>query len=294
MLAADGRLARAKINLSLRVVGRRPAGGPQAGYHLLDSLVVFAEAGDRLWVRPADALGLTLSGPFAAGLEGEGDNLVLRAARSLAAALGREPRLALHLEKKLPVASGIGGGSADAAAALLAIADLWALEAGRVDLASLGLGLGADLPVCLAGRPTLVRGVGETLLPVAPLPQAWLLLANPGEALATPAVFAAREGAFSDPLDLPEAGFASAAALAGFVEAAGNDLCPAASRLCPAIPALLERLRRLEGALVAALSGSGATCFALFAEAEAANAAGERARREGFAPWVLAAPLGRD
>ncbi len=286
-------LARAKVNLSLRVVGRLPPGDPKAGYHLLDSLVVFAEAGDRLSVEPGTGLSLRLSGPFAAGLEGEADNLVLRAARALAAAVGRTPDLALHLEKHLPISSGIGGGSADAAATLQAISALWELPAGQVDLAGLGLGLGADLPVCLAGRPTMVQGIGETLLPVPSLPPAWILLANPGQGLATPAVFAAREGAFSEPFALPAAGFPSAAELARYVTEAGNDLTQAASRLCPAIPALLEALAGLEGALVAALSGSGATCFALFAEAEAAEAAAERARRDGLAPWLLPAPLAR-
>ncbi len=287
------RLAKAKINLSLRVVGRRPPGDPKAGYHLIDSLVAFAEAGDRLSLAPAPALALTISGPFAAGLTGEGDNLVLRAARTLAAAVGREPDLAFHLEKSLPVSSGIGGGSADAAAALQALAELWNVTAQQADLASLGLGLGADLPVCLAGRPTLVRGIGETLIPVSSLPPAWLVLANPGQGLATPAVFAARRGPFSNPLDPPVAGFADAADLAVYVELAGNDLTAAASSLCPAIPPLLETLAGLEGALASALSGSGATCFALFAEQAAAEAGAQRMMLDAAAPWVLAAPLSR-
>jgi len=289
----ERRLARAKVNLSLRVVGRVPPGAPKAGYHLLDSLVVFAEAGDRLTVEAGEGLSLRLSGPFAAGLEGEADNLVLRAARVLAAAAGRTPDLALHLEKHLPVSSGIGGGSADAAATLEAISALWDLPQGQVDLAGLGLGLGADLPVCLAGRPTLVRGIGESLLPVPALPPAWLLLANPGQGLATPAVFARREGAFSEPFVLPAEGFPTATHLARYVAEAGNDLTDAASSLCPSIPPLLEALAGQEGALVAALSGSGATCFALFAEAAAVEAAAERARRDGLAPWLLPAPLAR-
>lgn len=289
----ERRLARAKVNLSLRVVGRVPTGAPKAGYHLLDSLVVFAEAGDRLSVEAGEGLSLRLSGPFAAGLEGEADNLVLRAARALAAAVGRTPDLALHLEKHLPVSSGIGGGSADAAATLEAISALWNLPQGQVDLAGLGLGLGADLPVCLAGRPTLVRGIGESLLPVPALPPAWLLLANPGQGLATPAVFSRRDGAFSEPFALPAEGFPNATHLARYVAEAGNDLTQAASSLCPSIPPLLEALAGQEGALVAALSGSGATCFALFAEAAAAEAAAERARRDGLAPWLLPAPLAR-
>ncbi len=288
----ERRLARAKVNLSLRVVGRRPPGNPKAGYHLLDSLVVFAEAGDSVSVRPAKSLSLSLSGPFSEALGVEADNLVLRAARALADALGRSPDVALQLEKNLPVSSGIGGGSADAAAALQAISALWSLPTGAVDLAALGLGLGVDLPVCLAGRPTLVRGIGEELTAIAGLPRAWLLLANPGQGLATPAVFAKRTGPFSEAIDPPD-GFASAIDLAEFVRLAGNDLTAAASQLCPAIPPMLEVLAGLEGALVSALSGSGATCFALFASAEAAAAAAERAQTERMAPWVLSALLGR-
>lgn len=293
MQSAAPRLARAKINLSLRVVGRRPAGDAKAGYHLLDSLVAFADVGDRLTVAPAPALALTLSGPFAGALCGEGDNLVLRAARALAEAVGRAPNLAFHLEKNLPVSSGIGGGSADAAAALQALARLWNLAEEEVDLAGLGLGLGADLPVCLQGHPTRLRGIGETLQRVPALPPAWLVLANPGQGLATPAVFAERAQAFSVPLDPPDRGFGDARALADFVRLAGNDLTAAASRLCPAIPPLLAALAELEGALVSALSGSGATCFALFAERAAAEEGAAVLRSEGIAPWVLAAALSR-
>ena len=287
MSVAQTRLARAKINLSLRVVGRRPADAEKAGYHELDSLVVFAEAGDRVTVAPAEALRLSLTGPFAEGLRAEADNLVLQAARRLAAAVGRSASAAITLDKRLPVSSGIGGGSADAAATFKALSALWNLSEDAVDIDALGLALGADLPVCLASRPCRVRGIGEVLEPVAPLPPAWLLLANPGKALATPPVFAERRGDFSLPLDLPDEGFASAAALAAFIGEAGNDLTAAASRLCPEIPELLEGLASLEGALVAGLSGSGATCFALFADAAALQAAEEHARRSGLAPWIL-------
>ena len=292
-MTAVTRLARAKINLSLRVLGRRPPDTPRAGYHELDSLIAFAEAGDSLTVRPADSLNLSLSGPFAAGLSDEPDNLVLRAARALAERAGQPAGAEIALTKNLPVSSGIGGGSADAAATLDALTALWSLDRAVLDLARLGLRLGADVPVCLRGRPTLLRGIGEDLRTVAPLPETWILLANPGRALSTPSVFAAREGAFSVPLDPPPAGFASAQALSAFLAAAGNDLTAAASRLCPAIPPLLRALEGLEGALVAALSGSGATCFALFAEAAAAAAAADRARRDRLAPWLLAAPLAR-
>ncbi len=291
MSVAQTRLARAKINLSLRVVGRRPDGDAKAGYHELDSLVVFAEAGDQVTVAPAETLRLSLAGPFAEGLRGEGDNLVLQAARALAEALGRQVGAAISLDKRLPVSSGIGGGSADAAATFKALAALWKVAEGAVDLTALGLALGADLPVCLASRPCRVRGIGEVLEPMAPLPPVWLLLANPGQALPTPPVFAARRGAFSAPLDPPDEGFATADDLAAFVGAAGNDLTEAASGLCPEIPKLLAGLASLEGALLAGLSGSGATCFALFADGEALAVAEEKARLDGLAPWVLGSAI---
>ncbi|MBC6416597.1 MAG: 4-(cytidine 5'-diphospho)-2-C-methyl-D-erythritol kinase [Rhodospirillales bacterium] len=292
-MTAVTRLARAKVNLSLRVVGRRSPDAPKAGYHELDSLIAFAEAGDSLTVRPADRLNLSLSGPFAAELSDEPDNLVLQAARALAERAGRPAGAEIALTKNLPVSSGIGGGSADAAATLDALTALWSLDRAVLDLAELGLRLGADVPVCLRDRSTLLRGIGEDLRTVASLPETWILLANPGRVLSTPSVFAAREGAFSAHLDPPPAGFASAQALATFVAEAGNDLTAAASRLCPAIPPLLRALESLEGALAAALSGSGATCFALFAEAAAAAAAADRARRDRLAPWFLVAPLAR-
>ncbi|MEO1190549.1 MAG: 4-(cytidine 5'-diphospho)-2-C-methyl-D-erythritol kinase [Pseudomonadota bacterium] len=292
MSAPVSRLARAKINLSLRVVGRRPPGDAKAGYHELDSLVVFAEAGDRLQAAQADSLDLQLTGPFASALTAEPNNLVLRAARALAEHLGRVPAARLILDKQLPVASGIGGGSADAAATLQALLALWAVEVPEQELAELALPLGADLPVCLASRACRVTGIGEGLEDLPVLPPAWVLLANPGQGLATPAVFAARQGAFSTALP-PPSSFASAKALADFAVQASNDLTEAASTLCPAIPPLLSALRGLEGCLAAGLSGSGATCWALFAAPEPAQAGARRIAQDRLAPWSLAAPLSR-
>ena len=199
--------APAKINLHLHVVGRR-----QDGYHLLDSLVVFAGVGDWLEVSPAADLSLTLAGPFAAGLAAEPDNLVLRAARGLAELAGIRPSGALRLEKNLPVASGIGGGSADAAAALRLLCRFWAISP---DLTRLAQSLGADVPVCLLGRPALMSGTGEVLAPAPPVPDAGLVLVNPGIAVATPAVFRARAAGFSQPAGFPAAGWMSVRDLAG-------------------------------------------------------------------------------
>ncbi|MFO1061485.1 MAG: 4-(cytidine 5'-diphospho)-2-C-methyl-D-erythritol kinase [Dongiaceae bacterium] len=284
--AAVRAVARAKINLYLHVVGRRAD-----GYHLLDSLVVFADLGDRLAAAPADRLGLAVEGPFAAGLGAGPDNLVLRAAEALKAALGRpELGAALTLTKNLPVASGIGGGSADGAATLPLLLRLWGASLPADALARLALPLGADLPVCLAGGPRFMGGVGETMDPVPPLPPAWLVLANPGLPLPTPAVFRARQGPFSPPgrwsAPLPDA-----AALAAALAARGNDRAAPARSLAPAIDRVLAALAATPGCLLARLSGSGATCFGLYAAAAAAEQAAAALRRAEPGWWVAAAPM---
>lgn len=271
-------LAPAKINLFLRLTGRRAD-----GYHELESLVVFtAGLGDRLRASPANELSLRLSGPFAAGLEGEGDNLALRAARML------DPRggALLELEKNLPVASGIGGGSSDAAAALHLLSELWGKPLPSPEAL---LELGADLPVCLAARSSWVGGIGEEVMPAPALPACHLLLVNPGQPLSTGAVFKGREGDFSSAPPRPEH-FAGFAALIDFLAAQGNDLEASALTLVPAIGEALAALRG-EGAALARMSGSGATCFGLFESAgEAEAAAGAiAAARPGW--WVAQSPL---
>ena len=182
--------APAKVNLYLHLIGRRPD-----GYHLLDSLIAFADIGDRITAEPATTLSLEITGPEAASLANSGqDNLVLRAARLLADHTGTARGAALLLEKNLPVAAGIGGGSSDAAAALRLLAALWQLSIGEEALGGLGARLGADLPVCLYGRAAWVCGTGERIEPAPDLPEAGILLANPRKELPTAAVFAARTG----------------------------------------------------------------------------------------------------
>lgn len=259
--------APAKVNLFLHVTGRRAD-----GYHLLDSLAVFGPAADALHAAPADGLSLTLEGPFGASLEAEPENLVLRAARHLAAAAGIEPRAALRLEKRLPVASGIGGGSADAAAALRLLDRLWGLGFGAARLREIGAALGADVPVCIESRPARMGGVGEAISPAPVLPECGLLLVNPGVALATPAVFRARSDDFSPPAALP-AGWPDAAAMARDLASLRNDLEAPAITLCPQVAEVLAALAALPGCLLARMSGSGATCFGLFADAPAARRA---------------------
>jgi 4-diphosphocytidyl-2-C-methyl-D-erythritol kinase len=259
--------APAKVNLYLHVTGRRAD-----GYHLLDSLAVFGPAADGLALAPADDLSLALDGPFGAALDAEPDNLVLRAARALAAAAGVPARAALVLTKRLPIASGIGGGSADAAAALRGLDRLWGLGLGEARLAALAAPLGADIPVCVASRPARMAGVGERLSAAPAIPGCGLLLVNPGVALATPAVFKARAGGFTPPALLP-AGWPDAAAMAGDLAALRNDLEAPAIALCPVVAEVLAALRALPGCLLARMSGSGATCFCLFADPAAARAA---------------------
>jgi len=280
--------APAKLNLYLRVVGRRPD-----GYHELDSLVAFAALGDVVRATPADRLELTIDGPFADALSGAGphdDNLVLRAARALARLTGCAQGAHLTLTKTLPVASGIGGGSADAAATLQALCALWRVAPQPAALQALALALGADVPVCLDGAACRLQGIGERLTRLAPLPALPLLLVNPGLPLATRAVFGARAGAFSPPLGpLPPA--RDEAALAELVRSGGNDLEAPARALLPVVAEMLAALRDAPGCRVAAMSGSGATCFGLFDRAEtAALAEGYlRAAQPGW--WVAATSL---
>lgn len=263
--------APAKVNLFLHVLGRR-----SDGYHLLDSLVVFAGIGDMLRAEPADDLSLRIEGDCAGRLGQEPDNLVLRAARALAAAADVAPRARLVLEKRLPVASGIGGGSADAAAALRLLTRLWGLRQSEGSgLPAIAASLGGDVPVCLAGRAARMGGTGERLAAAPALPVFGLLLANPGTPLATAAVFRSRQGAFSAPARLPEA-WPGVAAMAGELACLANDLEQPAIALCPAIAEVLAALRAAPGCLLARMSGSGATCFGLFASPAEARAAAAR------------------
>ena len=271
--------APAKVNLTLHVTGRRAD-----GYHLLDSLVVFAGAHDVVSARAADTLSLELAGPFAHALSTDPDNLVLRAARALAASYGVAPRAALRLEKHLPVASGIGGGSSDAAAALRVLAGLWGLEVRPEAMRDIAAELGADVPVCLDRAPRVMQGVGEVLRLAPILPVCGLVLVNPGQALATQAVFRARTGGFSPPGRWP-AGWPDAASMAAALAGCTNDLQAAAVALCPAVGEVLAVLAAVSGCELARMSGSGATCFGLFASAEEASRVAAALARPGWWCW---------
>lgn len=274
---AETDFAPAKINLTLHVTGRRAD-----GYHLLDSLVVFAGVGDRVTVEPDAALSLAVTGPMAAGLSGEGDNLVLRAAR----AMGVTARI--MLDKHLPVSSGIGGGSADAAATLRALARM----AGRaLPEAGAVLALGADVPVCLAGRPVRMTGIGEGLGAVPALPAAWLVLVNPRVGVSTPAVFKALARADNAPMPREVPRLRGVAELAAFVQMQRNDLEAPAMALQPVIGRVKAALSAQAGCMVARMSGSGATCFGLFADPLAASAAARAIRAAEPEWWVADAPV---
>ncbi|MDD2878525.1 MAG: 4-(cytidine 5'-diphospho)-2-C-methyl-D-erythritol kinase [Acidiphilium sp.] len=269
--------ARAKVNLFLHVTGKRAD-----GFHLLDSLAVFPAVGDRLSLTLANALDITVTGPFGDGLAAEPNNLVLRAARGFGAAMGREVDFAFRLTKNLPVASGIGGGSADAAAALRLLARHWNCPIPDF----LAEPLGADVPVCIVSRPARMGGIGEILSAAPRLPEFGMVLVNPGVAVATPAIFKARGGGFSPMADLPS-GWDDAVAMAADLARLSNDLEVPALGMAPVIGTVLAALRADPACLLARMSGSGATCFGIFADADAAAAACATANlaRPGWWCW---------
>jgi 4-diphosphocytidyl-2-C-methyl-D-erythritol kinase len=261
--------APAKINLALHVIGRR-----QDGYHCLQSLVVFCDPGDSLAAEPATADAFAISGPLAGAVPSGPDNLVLKARDALRGVLGRARARAvrLSLEKHLPVAAGIGGGSSDAAAALKALARLW--RADSAILPGLARGLGADVPMCLVARPLMAGGIGEKLACLPAFPALHLVLVNPATPLATPAVFRALDHTDGAPLP-PLPGRLDFAALTGWLARTRNDLQPPAIGLVPEIGRVLAALSA-SGAAIARMSGSGATCFGLYPTAEEARAAAQR------------------
>ncbi|WP_321339514.1 4-(cytidine 5'-diphospho)-2-C-methyl-D-erythritol kinase [Breoghania sp.] len=279
-------LAPAKVNLALHVTGRRAD-----GYHELDTIAAFPPLGDTLEASPAPELSLTLKGPFAGDLTADGDNLVLRTARALQHAFAIEDGAALVLEKRLPVASGIGGGSADAAAALRLLCQLWEIDSEISRLHGIAAGLGADVPMCLTSRPLRARGIGENLTPLGPFPQAGLLLVNPRIEVSTPAVFRKLESRENAPIgDIPRS-FDSASRLADFLRTTRNDLEAPAILEAEPIATVLKALNALPDALLARMSGSGATCFAIFDDAPSAARAAAVLQQAQPGWWIAATTL---
>ena len=264
-------LARAKVNLFLHV--GRPGGD---GYHELSSLMVFADVGDSVTLHPGGS-GFAVTGPFAGGLSGRGDNLVIRARDRFLRRFDLTCDFGLTLEKTLPIAAGVGGGSADAAAALRLLADAFDIpEAESLETGALGeiaRELGADVAACLGSLPVLAGGRGDRLTPAPRLPMLHAVLVNPLTPSPTGAVYRAfdEEAAWAD-LDMPEppTHLADAADAVRWLAATRNDLEAAAIRLCPEIEAVLTLLRRSDACLMARMSGSGATCFALCEDANRA------------------------
>ena len=277
--------APAKLNLTLTIVGRRPD-----GYHRLDSLFVFIGCADRLSYAPATDLEFAVEGPFSEGLGGS-DNLVVKAAGLLAAEAGLRPAGWLLLEKRVPVAAGVGGGSADAAAALRLLNRAWDLDWPEDRLTDLAGRLGADIPACVSSRPVIARETGEDLTPAPDMPPCGVLLVNPRVPTPTPAVFKRYRDlnpAITPPIHppMPER-FDNLAALVAAIAPRGNDLLPAALDVSPAIGETLAALQALPRVAHVGLSGSGATCFALFEAAAHAEEARQRlAGQNGWWSWA--------
>ncbi|KPF86145.1 hypothetical protein IP70_07330 [alpha proteobacterium AAP38] len=284
--------AAAKLNLYLHVLGRR-----EDGYHLLDSLVAFASAHDLVEVESTPYFSLQLHGPHSLPLlmEDTESNLVTKAVFRLAEALGRKPHVTVKLTKNLPLASGIGGGSADAAATLRALCALWDVPLNHPAVTELAAKLGADVPVCVGSRTSYFAGTGTDLSPAPDLPEdCWVVLVNPGVSMPTPAVFEARDGAFSEPARLTTS-FTDVRELAALLkEGRRNDLTPPAARLSPVITQVLAALDSTAGCLLSRMSGSGATCFGLYVDFDHAVAAAELIGgiRPGW--WVQPAALLND
>ncbi|MEH6630040.1 MAG: 4-(cytidine 5'-diphospho)-2-C-methyl-D-erythritol kinase [Halopseudomonas aestusnigri] len=275
--------APAKINLTLQVVGRRGD-----GYHFLRSLVGFADVGDVIHFTPSKELSLEVSGPFAKELSGSNlaDNLVMRAAKKLLDVCGRKQGAELHLIKNLPVASGIGGGSADAAATLRGLGRLWAVSDVTDDkMRSLSLSLGADVPVCLQSKCTWMEGIGEKLSVGPRLPDLYTVLLNPGIAVSTPNIFKNLGGAFSFGMHKPDA-FSSLGDFKNYLGLVGNDLQNPACELEPIIAEALFELREQENCVLSGMSGSGATCFGIFDSKEHAELAARTIKLKHSDWWL--------
>ncbi|MEI9423028.1 4-(cytidine 5'-diphospho)-2-C-methyl-D-erythritol kinase [Mesorhizobium sp. Cs1299R1N1] len=275
--------APAKINLALHVTGRRPD-----GYHLIESLAVFTRFGDRIEIAPAEGDDFTISGRYAPDVPPDGDNLVLKARDALrqAAGLRSTPPVIIRLEKNLPVASGVGGGSSDAAAVLRGLADSWGLDIDSAELARIGLSLGADVPMCLAAKPLVARGIGEELSMVPDFSALGLVLVNPGTPVSTAEIFAALSRRDNEPLPpLPRS--IEFHSLRNWLEITRNDLEPAALAMRPAIGRALSWLDKA-GSGFSRMSGSGATCFGLFETGNVAKRAAAEIRSRQ-PDWFVAA-----
>lgn len=272
--------APAKINLALHITGRR-----DDGYHLLDTLVVFASFGDRISVARSSADRFRITGPYGHSIPADASNLVLKARDALRAEFPDQAfPVSIDLEKHLPIASGIGGGSSDAASTLRALVSLWGINIDPADLNNIGLALGADLPMCLYGQPLIARGIGEKLEAVTNIPRLPMVLVNNGAAVSTPQVFGALKKRNNPGLPkVPR--FDSIDDVCAYLEQTENHLYSATVELLPIIGDTMDALYSTSPRL-ARMSGSGATCFAMYDTDEAASAAASQLRK-AYPLWFV-------
>jgi len=281
--------APAKLNLYLHVTGKR-----DDGYHLLDSLAAFAAVHDTVTVEDANDLSLTNIGPFGDQLSNDQDNLVMQAALRLREITGISAGAKITLIKRLPVASGIGGGSADAAATIKGLVRLWDIHPGQHDLSGLALSLGADVPICLFGQAAFMGGIGEEIDPVGDLPETPIVMVNPGVDVATPSVFKARTAAFSPARRFSETPETTKQLIHLLNDNRDNELMIPALSLEPAIGEVISALSASGDCRFARMSGSGATCFGFFSDMEKAEAAAEKVSKSNPDWWATATRLVSD
>lgn len=279
--------APAKINLYLHVTGKR-----DDGYHLLDSLVTFTNIGDRVSLEEANEFTFTIDGPMGEALSrhNQEDNLVVRAAKMLAAKLDKPLNVHINLTKKLPLASGIGGGSTDAAAALRLLAVHWGLAPNAAVLHEVGAALGQDIPCCIEAKNCYFRDIGNVMDEADELSPTHLVLVNPGHDLSTPSVFKARTGDFTPANRLARMSY-STEDLALELKKRSNSLTEAAISLCPSIQEVLDVLEASEGCLLSRMSGSGATCFGMFSNRAMARQAAAAIMEAKPTWWVVPAHI---
>ena len=277
--------APAKINFYLHVTGVR-----HDGYHLLTSLIAFADVCDEIAIDHGEKLSLRTDGEFAGSLPPNNENMVTKAAILLADTIGVEPSVKIHLTKNLPVASGIGGGSLDAAATLMGLCQYWNYTPNKILLFQLANNLGTDVPACLFGRASVVSGIGDELVPAPTLPESWLVLVNPGVPVSTSQVFKRYKKKFSTPAKFVQ----SPKYTSEFVDQlldSSNDLTEAAIAEAPIISEVIKNIQSCNGSLLTRLSGSGATCFGIFEHQTDAKVAALSLAEKFPRWWVRATPL---
>ena len=260
------------------------------GFHTIESLIAFADIGDELTVGPSSGLYLNTNGPFSQDLCSNESNLVIKAAKALAKFYAITPEAIITLTKNLPVSSGIGGGSTDAASVLYALSTLWKLPTNSNKLHKIAKKLGADVPVCLIRSPSIVRGIGEKISPFYGLPEMWCVLANPGKPVSTQDVFAAYTEKFSEPRSIKQR-FTTVREFINYLSNFNNDLTKAAIQISPVISTVLKEMSSKKNQLLTRLSGSGATCYALFEDKMSAASAANELKLKYPEWWVQVARI---